>query len=68
MAERRAVWYARGCMKIQTPTAGHGVPDALLNQFGQHGTGFLCGFDRLLLQANIRVLFNPKSMEDYLLD
>ena len=54
-------------MKIQTPTTGHGVPDAFLNKFGQHVTGVLCGFDRLLFQANIRVLFNPKSMEDDLL-
>ncbi|HXJ76246.1 MAG TPA: hypothetical protein VNM37_25535 [Candidatus Dormibacteraeota bacterium] len=54
-------------MKNQTPTFQHGVPDAFLNKFGRHVTGILCGFDRLLFQANIRVLFNPKSMEDYLL-
>jgi hypothetical protein len=54
-------------MKNQTPTPGHGVPDAFLTKFGKNVTGILSGFDRLLFQGNIRVLFNPKSMEDYLL-
>ena len=67
VAERRAVWYVRGYTELQTPPTGHGVPDAFLNKFGQHMTGALCGFNRLLFQASIRVLFNPKSMEDYLL-
>src|SRR5689334_20505075 len=53
-------------MKNQTPTFAHGVPDAFLTKFGQHLTGILCGFDRLLFQANIRVLFQPNSMEAYL--
>ncbi len=47
-------------------TCSH-VPESFLSKFGEHITGTLCGFDRLLFQANIRVLFNPKSMEDYLL-
>ena len=53
-------------MKIQTPTPTHGVPDAFLTKFGQHVTGILCGFDRLLFQGSLRVLFQPKSMEAYL--
>ena len=43
------------------------VPESFLNKFGAHVIGILSGFDRLLFQASIRVLFNPKSMEDYLL-
>lgn len=43
------------------------VPQSFLGKFGDRITGVLSGFDRLLFQANIRVFFNPKSMEDYLL-
>ena len=53
-------------MKNQTLTSGHGVPDAFLAKFGQHVTGVLRGFDRLLFQASLRGLFQPKSMEAYL--
>jgi hypothetical protein len=53
-------------MNIQTPASTHGVPDAFLTKFGQHVTGILCGFDRLLFQGSLRVLFNPQSMESYL--
>ena len=67
MAERRAVWYALGCMKNQTPTSGHGVPDAFLTKFGQHITGILCGFDRLRFRGTLRMLFDPAIMETYLL-
>lgn len=56
-----------GVMKNQTPTPGHGVHAAFLTKFGKNVTGILSGFDRLLFQASIRVLFNPKSMESYLL-
>ena len=52
--------------KSSVPTP-NGVPESFLAKHGAHLTGVLCGFDRLLFQANIRVLFNPKSMEDYLL-
>ena len=55
-----------GVMKIQTSTSTPGVPDAFLTKFGQHVTGILCGFDRLLFQGSLRVLFQPKSMEAYL--
>jgi len=67
MAERPALWYALGCMKNQTPTSGHGVPDAFLNKFGQHVTGILCGFDRLRFRGTLRMLFDPAIMETYLL-
>jgi len=53
-------------MKNQTPTSGHGVPDAFLTKFGQHVTGILCGFDRLRFRATQRLLFQPSSMEGYL--
>jgi len=52
--------------KTKSPTP-HNVPESFLTKFGTHITGVLCGFDRLLFQASIRVLFHPKSMEDYLL-
>ena len=67
MAEGRAVWYALGCMKNQTPTSGHGVPDAFLTKFGQQVTGVLCGFDRLRFRGTLRMLFDPAIMEIYLL-
>ena len=54
-------------MKNQTPTPGHGVPDAFLNKFGQHLTGILCGFDRLRFRGTLWMLFNPAVMEIYLL-
>lgn len=54
-------------MKTNTLPVQDGAPQSFLTKFGQHVTAVLCGFDRLLFQANIRVLFNPKSMEDYLL-
>ena len=54
---------------MQTPQSPipSSVPESFLNKFGAHVTASLSGFDRLLFQASIRVLFNPKSMEDYLL-
>jgi hypothetical protein len=54
-------------MHKPTAPAPSSVPESFLNKFGAHVTGILSGFDRLLFQASIRVLFNPKSMEDYLL-
>src|SRR6266446_1015878 len=54
-------------MKKPSAATPSTVPESFLNKFGAHITGILSGFDRLLFQANIRVLFNPKSMEDYLL-
>lgn len=53
-------------MKNQTPTSGHGVPDAFFTKFGQHVTGILGGFDRLRFRATQRLLFQPSSMERYL--
>ena len=53
-------------MKNQTPTPGHGVPDAFLTKFGQHITGILCGFDRLRFRGTLRMLFDPAKMELYL--
>ena len=50
-------------MKNQTPTSGHGVPDAFLNKFGQHVTGILCGFDRLRFRGTRRMLFDPAIRE-----
>ena len=64
MAERRAVWYALGGMNNQTPTSGHGVPDAFLTKFGQHVTGILCGFDRLRFRGTLRMLFDPAKMAE----
>lgn len=61
------LWYAHGYMKNQTPTFGHGVPDAFLNKFGQHVTGILCGFDRVRFRGTLRMLFDPAIMEIYLL-
>jgi hypothetical protein len=54
-------------MKKPNAPSPNSVPESFLNKFGAHVTGILSGFDRLLFQASIRVLFNPKSMEDYLL-
>jgi hypothetical protein len=54
-------------MKNQTPTSGHGAPDAFLNKFGQHITGVLSGFDRLRFRGTLRMLFDPSVMEVYLL-
>ena len=52
--------------KSNAPTP-NSVPESFLTKHGAHITGVLCGFDRLLFQANIGVLFHPKSMEAYLL-
>src|SRR5437016_10426310 len=54
-------------MKTNTLPTQNGAPQSFLSKFGQNVTAVLCGFDRLLFQASIRVLFNPKSMESYLL-
>ena len=54
-------------MQTSNASTPDGVPESFLAKYGAHITGVLCGFDRLLFQASIRVLFNPKSMEDYLL-
>ncbi len=54
-------------MKTNSLPAQNGAPQSFLTKFGQNITAVLSGFDRLLFQASIRVLFNPKSMEDYLL-
>jgi hypothetical protein len=54
-------------MQKRNAPIAHSVPETFLSKFGAFMTGTLCGFDRLLFQASIRVLFNPKSMEDYLL-
>lgn len=53
-------------MKNSNTGGTDGVPESFLSKFGEHITGVLSGFDRILFQASIRVLFNPKSMEDYL--
>ena len=58
-----SVW---GVMKNQTPTPGHGVPDAFLSKFGKNVTGILSGFDRLRFRGTLGLLFQPKAMEVYL--
>jgi hypothetical protein len=54
-------------MQKSNASTPNSVPESFLSKHGAHITGVLCGFDRLLFQASIRVLFHPKSMEDYLL-
>jgi hypothetical protein len=39
----------------QPLTSTPGVPDAFVNKFGRHVTGFLCGFDRLRFHASLRM-------------
>lgn len=53
-------------MKNQTPSSGHGVPDAFVTKFGSRITGILSGFDRVRFRATLRLLFKPGVLETYL--
>lgn len=52
--------------KDASPSAGHGVPAAFLEKFGDRITGCISGFDRVRFQGTLRLLFQPSSMEAYL--
>jgi hypothetical protein len=53
-------------MKNQSPSPGHGVPEAFLRKFGDRITGCVSGFDRLRFRGTLRLLYKPNSMEAYL--
>jgi hypothetical protein len=53
-------------MKNQSPTSGHGAPEAFVSKYGEQITGILCGFDRLRFRATLRLLFQPGALETYL--
>lgn len=53
-------------MKDQTPTSGHGAPDAFVSKYGDKITGILAGFDRVRFRATLRLLFKPGVLETYL--
>ena len=53
-------------VKNQTPTNGHGAPEAFVSKFGGQITGILAGFDRVRFRATLRLLFKPGVLETYL--
>jgi hypothetical protein len=54
-------------MKTTTSPSTPGVLSAFVSKFGRHITGFLSGFDRLRFHGTLRMLYQPKIVELYLL-